>query len=910
MPNMQRWITKGFDAFRQGTFGNGGQNLYVSRKGVLQRIHQTDTNRSGYVDLVFCNSQNHEENTPVYLYPDPVGAPEKRKEIFIRGSRCGEVTDINGDGLEDLVVGRSWDGINQQLNAAVVYGSAEGLTNRYLDFLPAAKSSAVATGDFNSDGRMDIVFISEGKLKVFYQSASGFPIGGGEVHEFPDAEELATIRDEHTGVHHLLVRTKDASCFIISGTKQGLDFQGAPRKLLDKDPDYQKIDKTNADYTQSVQETPARIQVIHLRKGRTGATNPYIFIAQKKKALLYPYADGKVGAPLAFACEHALAVAVGSMRTSGFSDLVFACRDTSIGKECSWAYFGYESGWPEKSRRALPSHNACDAALADFSGKGFQDIVICQGNTAESFTSETLIYQGSAAGPAIEPLRLLSHNAIRALVIHVGPEKKPQLVILNRHSGSRIGNADAFIYHGGPDGFSQQNRTRLPAWGATDMVCCDLQDRGWPDIVFSNAAELSPWLDPGSYIYHSGPDGFKPAPDASLPTARAHGLAVGDFNRDGFLDLVFGGFDNNTLMIFYGSEKGFRPENTVRLKMEYQGKVYKEPRFLACADLNNDGWLDLVVPIISENVCFILWGGPQGFSFERAQVLNVRHGCNAKVADLNGDGWPEIIVGGHTQSEFGPHDAFVYIYWGGPQGFSESRKTLLPTNAVNSIAVADFNRDGWLDLFVASYQDGRLRDLDSFLYWNQGDGLFLQHKVTPLRTHAVSGNCAADFNEDGWIDLAVANHKVYGDHISYSTVWHNGPGGFDEKRVTNLPSEGIHGMGNVDIGNILDRGPEEYYTSAPHELPEEAGITSFDCVADIPAKTWVKAQFRCAALQEELEKIPWRGPVGPSSWFSIGQRVDQTLFRGRWVQYRLTLGAFNSLATPRVSEVVVNLEKP
>lgn len=91
MPDMQRWTTKGFDAFRQGAFGNGGQNLYVSRKGVLQRIHQTDTNRSGYVDLVFCNSQNHEENTPVYLYPDPVGAPEKRKEIFIRGSWCGEV---------------------------------------------------------------------------------------------------------------------------------------------------------------------------------------------------------------------------------------------------------------------------------------------------------------------------------------------------------------------------------------------------------------------------------------------------------------------------------------------------------------------------------------------------------------------------------------------------------------------------------------------------------------------------------------------------------------------------------------------------------------------------------------------------------------------------------------------------
>ena len=50
--NKKQWITEGFSGFRKGTFGNGGQNLYVSRKGVLQRIHQTDINRNGYLDLV------------------------------------------------------------------------------------------------------------------------------------------------------------------------------------------------------------------------------------------------------------------------------------------------------------------------------------------------------------------------------------------------------------------------------------------------------------------------------------------------------------------------------------------------------------------------------------------------------------------------------------------------------------------------------------------------------------------------------------------------------------------------------------------------------------------------------------------------------------------------------------------
>jgi len=50
------WTTRGFESFRQGQFGNAGQNLYVSRAGVLQRIHQYDLNGNGYLDLVFCNT--------------------------------------------------------------------------------------------------------------------------------------------------------------------------------------------------------------------------------------------------------------------------------------------------------------------------------------------------------------------------------------------------------------------------------------------------------------------------------------------------------------------------------------------------------------------------------------------------------------------------------------------------------------------------------------------------------------------------------------------------------------------------------------------------------------------------------------------------------------------------------------
>ena len=45
------WITKGFEDFSKGTMENGGQNLYVSKRGVLQRIFQFDVNNDGRVTV-------------------------------------------------------------------------------------------------------------------------------------------------------------------------------------------------------------------------------------------------------------------------------------------------------------------------------------------------------------------------------------------------------------------------------------------------------------------------------------------------------------------------------------------------------------------------------------------------------------------------------------------------------------------------------------------------------------------------------------------------------------------------------------------------------------------------------------------------------------------------------------------
>ena len=114
----------------------------------------------------------------------------------------------------------------------------------------------------------------------------------------------------------------------------------------------------------------------------------------------------------------------------------------------------------------------------------------------------------------------------------------------------------------------------------------------------------------------------------------------------------------------------------------------------------------------------------------------------------------------------------------------------------------------------------------------------------------------------------------------------------------------------MNPGNLMDRGPDEYYTSAPFELPEGSQVTSISWEAVIPAKTWVKAQLRYAGAREDLEAARWDGPDGEGSWYDKGQWRQARERKCRWVQYRLALGATNSLSTPRVTRVDIHPVRP
>jgi len=895
MASESMWVTRGFDAFRRGTFGNAGHNLYVSRAGILQRIHQFDFDGDGYFDLVFSNSQSHLEMAPIGVYGDVLGECNCQ-ELPGDGSWSGAVVDLTGDGYDDLVLANWYNGIGHYMNAFIYFGSPAGWSERRHLRLPATRSTAVAAGDFNGDGRPDLAFLSQEQVRIFLQSEIGFEskryletgIGG---------EQIGACDLDADGCSELVVRDADGAMRIYWGSSAGLNFANpTPIPIPLDEAEADDTDASDRSSAEFVQQAKPLVQFITL------AGRPHVFVARNACSWLVPvHPNRQFGPSLRFDCTAAIGVGQGDLRGRGATDLVFACRPRS-GPERSVIYWGIDTAVDEAGRTEVDTNRACDVAVGDLDGDGRDEFIICQGHTEDWFTHESPVFRATDDGVCEEVRRLTGHDARRVLLARPAGGQLPDVVFVNTRSRNKTEAVDVSIYFGGADGYDPERRQDLPGFGAIGALCCDFDDDGLPDLALVNSAHNTPSQDPGSFVFLNNGGGFDREPTWKVPTKMAHGGCCADVNRDGYLDLVFGGHKQTDVLIFHGTADGFADEPE-RVHLEWEDTDCTGALWIYLADLNNDGWLDLVVPQSTGDRTFILWGGPDGFSMERSQILSVWKGICARAADLTGNGYLDLLVGGGPPSLMAPDDCFLHIYWNGPEGISDFRKTLLPANNVLAVSVADLDNDGLLDLFVPCYHNGRTRDIESYIYWNKPDRGFSASDFTRLFAHSASGCVAADFNENGWIDLAIANHKIEGDHIGWSGVWWNGPEGFSETRQTRLPTKGPHGMICVDPGNIADRGNEEYYESEPCELPAAVALGEIRWEAEVPAKTWVRAQLRSAASEAGLQAAAWTGPEGGESWYDNGDQVGGDA--GPWVQYRLAFGAVNSLRTPRVSEVVV-----
>jgi len=284
----------------------------------------------------------------------------------------------------------------------------------------------------------------------------------------------------------------------------------------------------------------------------------------------------------------------------------------------------------------------------------------------------------------------------------------------------------------------------------------DYDNDGRLDIYLVNGAPLSDSTPKGTIphkagsqywnrLYHQKPDGtFEDVTEKAGLQGAGYGMgvAVGDFDNDGYEDLYVTAYGGNKLY----HNNGNSTFTDVTEKAGVGGGGWSTSA--AWVDLDGDGFLDLVVLRYVDWDFDDIWCGEHKEGYRAYCHPDYFKPVSPLVYHNNKDG---------TFTEVAQK-----------VGLSKPGKGL-------GVAIADYDRDGYIDLFVAN--DSMLE----FLYHNKGDGTFedvgLASEVAvdiDGRTYAGMGVDFADYNNDGWPDIVVtdlANQR-------YALYQNNGDGSF------------------------------------------------------------------------------------------------------------------------------------
>jgi hypothetical protein len=225
-------------------------------------------------------------------------------------------------------------------------------------------------------------------------------------------------------------------------------------------------------------------------------------------------------------------------------------------------------------------------------------------------------------------------------------------------------------------------------------------------------------------------------------TALGQTIAVADFNGDGNLDLVIGN-ENNSVSVFLGKGDG-----TFQLP-KLSSTTGACCSFIAVADFNGDHKMDIVV--IDHPYISVLLGNGDGTFQAPIDIDNdlLAGAHELTVGDFNNDHRPDVALVGY----FGGTQNF-WILLGNGDGTFQAPLTY-PINVLpGSVAAADFNRDGNLDLAVGEYIGG-----DVAVLLGNGDGSFQPEVDYGTGPGPV---LVRDFNGDGNLDIVTGDNLLLG----------------------------------------------------------------------------------------------------------------------------------------------------
>jgi hypothetical protein len=441
---------------------------------------------------------------------------------------------------------------------------------------------------------------------------------------------------------------------------------------------------------------------------------------------------------------------------------------------------------------ALPY--ASGVATADLNGDGVGDLVVVSSGfgVANAYVAVML---GNADGTFKAPVSYPTAGtaSVAATIDDVNGDNIPDLIVASddQHISVLIGKGD------GTFGAATSFAAPLPGSAIPSntpilaLITADLRGIGKKDIVCSNGLVL---LGNGNGTFTSLATPafpFVQSPASGVPP----GIASGDLNNDGKIDLVVG--SGATIYTWLGKGDGTFTAGNAYTSIVNYGAV-------AVTDLDGDGNADIYTgtatdgfysgDFINPAAAYVLMGNGDG-TFQGAPALSSGAYSGNNLADVNGDGVPDLVYNTFA-SVSGTSAAFTVALGNGKGTFTPVSTITAPdTFTINgykfmgvsklgatSYAVADVNGDDKSDLVFVDNGLGAINPGSGFpitypypVYFvalGNGDGTFqapVPHAFPQIAPPAdfdnsltVSGLEIADFNRDGHADLIFNYNDVAG----------------------------------------------------------------------------------------------------------------------------------------------------
>ena len=898
------WVQRGLKDFARGRFEDGGSNLYVNAKGVIELIHRTDINNDGYVDIVLPNSHGYIERGPTWIYkPAPgEGKDWQRKELPNDSGWMSRVVDVDGDGYPDLIVVNAENGVTSELDCYVYWGGPNGLTGERTE-LPTAGAYDAAVVDLTRNGLPDLLFPSAwvdhhnpGRprfVHVYLQTAP---------RQFEDASErygligvaaisLACADLNGDGRPDLVVANYrsefdyDTDSFLYRGTEDGFDTE-RPLRLPTHYALRVLLGDLNGDgHDEIIFCGGDQIKIFWNDHGTFDPENSTVIQATGFGTMF---------------CVGAVNAAVDDVDGDGDNELIVT---TEKGVEIRRA------GDLQAVETFLPIPYATWVHTADLDGDGRPELIVSKYDDRVAYETESAVFWNGPQGFSADRASWIpTCGAMGCTAGDVDGDGRPEVVFNNTMRGPSQFWKDlpVYVYLGSKDNdYGVHRRLELPSGGGSySYVLADLDLDGYPDLVFMGAEGLR--------IFPGSPDGPRPDRCIDVPVPTEGGalmqVHVADFNRDGYLDILAGvqTYNDrpetmaNSSRIYYGSAEGFSVERSENLPTYGGGSAL-------VADFNRDGYLDIAVSDKRAYVRIFL-GGPEGYSLERTWKVPIEGGHIGWInaADLNKDGWLDLVVSimGHYERE---EDTF-FVFYGGPDGYSrENSQRYVGGYSPGAIAIADLDNDGNLDLLVPAYSTDLTRVLPVQFFRGNGRTIDLDNPLN-LVAPAAFAFLTIDLTGNGYVDLITACHRNDLGHQVDSLILWNGPEGISLDRATRLPGLGPHVLTTRDFGNAYTRDPMESYISPPLDMQDQRPA-AIHWEASVPDTTELKFQLRWAIDEDQLERASWKGPGGEGTYYeAAGEQVRGVGPAARWLQYKATFVSPQGCRSPQLREVRIDLK--